>query len=224
MYVESLSAYARQFLGRMEKPEVDYIRGVSPAIAIEQRVNTRNPRSTVGTTTEIYDYLKLLYARVGITYSPVSGKPVKKDSVQDVVNYIFSFPENAKVMILCPLHPKKGRTAEQELGILLSKGYTRVMQNKEVVFIEDLIQDSPKSTEKLFILIDRISVKLDPEMEDGRDENSQFRMADSVGTAFFEGEGICLVEVIPENRIRASRTLLYGDRFPIYDSLNDDLS
>src|SRR5690349_590102 len=109
MYVESLSSYARQFLGRMEKPDVDYIRGVSPAIAIEQKVNTRNPRSTVGTSTEIYDYLKLLFARVGRTYSPISGKEVKRDTVTDVVNSLNKFPHGTRVMVACPLHPKKGR-------------------------------------------------------------------------------------------------------------------
>src|SRR5215207_8138219 len=122
MYVESLSSYARQFLGRMEKPEVDYIRGVSPAIAIEQRVNTRNPRSTVGTTTEIYDYFKLLFARVGKTYSPVSGKEVSRDTVTSVVDKINALPVGTRVMIACPLHIKKGRKLLDELNLLLSKG------------------------------------------------------------------------------------------------------
>src|SRR5688572_28155718 len=121
MYVESLSSYARQFLGRMEKPEVDYIRGVSPAIAIEQKVNTRNPRSTVGTSTEIYDYLKLLFARVGKTYSPVSGREVKRDTVTTVVDKINSLPVGTRVMVGCPLHIKKGRKLTDELNLLLSK-------------------------------------------------------------------------------------------------------
>src|SRR5215216_5859851 len=125
MYVESLSSYARQFLGRMEKPEVDYIKGVSPAIAIEQKVNTRNPRSTVGTSTEIYDYLKLLYARVGKTYSPVSGKEVRRDTVTDVVTSIHNFPNGTRVMVACPLHIKKGRKITEELNLLLSKGFAR---------------------------------------------------------------------------------------------------
>src|SRR6187401_738390 len=123
MYVESLSSYARQFLGRMEKPDVDYIRGVSPAIAIEQKVNTRNPRSTVGTTTEIYDYLKLLFARIGKTCSPVSGKEVKRDTVTDVVDTIHKLPEGTRVMIACPLRVKKGRKLNDELNLLLSKGF-----------------------------------------------------------------------------------------------------
>ena len=123
MYVESLSSYARQFLGRMEKPEVEYIKGVSPAIAIEQKVTSRNPRSTVGTSTEIYDYLKLLFARAGRTYSPVSGNEVKKDTVTDVVNFIFSQPEGTRVMVMAPLYLREDRTVAEELKILLQKGY-----------------------------------------------------------------------------------------------------
>src|SRR5687768_3729890 len=123
MYVESLSSYARQFLGRMDKPDVDYIKGVSPAIAIEQKVNTRNPRSTVGTTTEIYDYLKLLFARIGKTHSPVSGKEVKRDSVTDVVNAINSLNRGTRVMIAAPIQIKKGRKITDELNLLLSKGF-----------------------------------------------------------------------------------------------------
>src|SRR6201994_1569915 len=122
-YVESLSSYARQFLGRIDKPEVDYIKGISPAIAIEQKVNTRNPRSTVGTSTEIYDYLKLLFARIGKTISPISGKEVKRDTVTDVVNTINSQPNGSRVMIACPLHIKKGRKVVDELNLLLSKGF-----------------------------------------------------------------------------------------------------
>lgn len=143
MYVESLSSYARQFLGRMEKPEVDYIRGVSPAIAIEQKVNTRNPRSTVGTTTEIYDYLKLLFARIGKTYSPVSGKEVKRDSVTDVVDYINQQKDGTRVMVACPLKIQKGRKREDELNLLLSKGFARVLLNGEVKFIEELTSSLP---------------------------------------------------------------------------------
>src|SRR5690606_22311151 len=135
----SLSSYARQFLGRMEKPEVDYIRGISPAIAIDQKVSTRNSRSTVGTSTEIYDYMKLLFARVGETYSPVSGEKVSKDTVTDVVNHIFSYPEGTRVMILSPLFTPEERSLEQELDLLLKKGFTRVVVGTETVQIEDLI-------------------------------------------------------------------------------------
>ncbi len=187
-YVESLSSYARQFLGRMEKPEVDYIKGVAPAIAIEQKVSSRNPRSTVGTTTEIYDYLKLLFARIGITYSPVSGNPVKKDSVTDVVDYILDHKEGTRLIITTRLNIKKGRKIVEELKILLSKGYTRVLINDEMSFIEDLFEKKITKKDQLEILIDRAAVK--------SDEETQFRLADSVQTAFFEGEGHCKVTMV----------------------------
>ncbi len=193
MYVESLSSYARQFLGRMEKPDVDYIKGVSPAIAIEQKVNTRNPRSTVGTTTEIYDYLKLLFARIGKTCSPVSGKEVKRNSVTDVVDAIHKMETGTRVMVACPLHAKKGRKTKDELNLLLSKGFTRVVLGGEVKFIEELIEEvssKKKKTEvspgQVEILIDRVSVN-------AADEDVTFRLSDSVQTAFFEGEGYCTI-------------------------------
>ena len=139
MYVESLSSYARQFLGRLEKPAVDYIKGVSPAIAIEQKVNTRTPRSTVGPTTEVYDYLKLLFARIGKTHSPVSGDLVTKDAVSDVVDFILGKKEGTRFMISCTLVIKKGRDLQKELNILLQKGYTRILADSEVVFLEDAV-------------------------------------------------------------------------------------
>lgn len=182
-YVESLSSYARQFLGRMEKPEVDYIKGVAPAIAIEQKVSTRNPRSTIGTSTEIYDYLKLLFSRIGKTYSPVSGKVVTKDTVTSVVDYMLSFEEGDRIMISTPM-PMKGRSLDQELKVLMSKGYTRILVNGELQFIED-IKTTPKG--EVEILIDRAVVKNTEEM--------QFRLGDSVQTAFFEGEGKCIVDI-----------------------------
>ncbi|MBV6645618.1 MAG: excinuclease ABC subunit UvrA [Cyclobacteriaceae bacterium] len=190
-YVESLSSYARQFLGRMEKPEVDYIKGVSPAIAIEQKVNTRNPRSTVGTTTEIFDYMKLLFARIGKTISPVSGKEVKKDTVTDVVDYILSHDQDSKVVISTPLKHKPERTMAQEMKILLSKGYTRLLVDGDTQYIEDV---DLKTLEKVDadILIDRAVVK--------SDEETQFRLADSVQTAFFEGEGSCFVEIVGQEK------------------------
>jgi excinuclease ABC subunit A len=202
MYVESLSSYARQFLGRMEKPEVDYIRGVSPAIAIEQRVNTRNPRSTVGTTTEIYDYLKLLFARIGKTYSPVSGQEVKRDTVTDVVNYINKQKEGTRIMIACPLRIEIGRKLVDELNLLLSKGFARVLINGEVKFIEELItppteEATPKKKAlpkakkiegEVEILIDRAAVN-------ATDEDLTFRLSDSIQTAFFESHGDCSVYV-----------------------------
>lgn len=202
MYVESLSSYARQFLGRMEKPEVDYIKGVSPAIAIEQKVNTRNPRSTVGTTTEIYDYLKLLFARIGVTYSPVSGQVVSKDSVSDVVDFINSHEAGTKVMISCPLVKLHRRSMEKELDILLSKGYTRVLKNGEVSFIEELLNEKVTLEEKqdIEILIDRAVVQ--PE-----DEDTIYRLGDSVQTAYFEGMGDCFVYV------NGSEKKSFSDRF-----------
>lgn len=223
MYVESLSSYARQFLGRMEKPDVDYIKGVSPAIAIEQKVNTRNPRSTVGTTTEIYDYLKLLFARIGKTYSPVSGKEVKRDTVTDVVNAINKLAPGTRVMVACPLHIKKGRKLQDELNLLLSKGFARILVNGEVKFIEEILnpggneagsKTSKKKvvkvtgkTEEVEILIDRASVNPD-------DEDTTFRLSDSVQTAFFEGEGDCIVYAETNSDPTGSRTH-FSDRFEL---------
>ena len=203
MYVESLSSYARQFLGRMEKPEVDYIKGVSPAIAIEQKVNTHNPRSTVGTTTEIYDYLKLLFARIGKTYSPVSGKEVSRDTVSDVVDTILKEKENTKVKITCPLIKQKERTWEQELNVLLGKGYTRIILDGSATFIEDLLTktDQMETAKEPEILIDRLAIQ--------QNEETQFRLSDSVQTAFFEAEGTCWV-TISENE-----TLRFNDRFEL---------
>ena len=205
MYVESLSSYARQFLGRMEKPDVDYIRGVSPAIAIEQKVNTRNPRSTVGTTTEIYDYLKLLFARIGKTYSPVSGKEVKRDSVTDVVNAINKLPAGTRIMIAAPLTLKKAKAKIQdELNLLLSKGFARILLNGEVAFIEELINAKKKfaTSDKIEILIDRASVN--PE-----DEDTVFRISDSVQTAFYEGQDECFVHA------EGHKVMHFSDRFEL---------
>ena len=205
MYVESLSSYARQFLGRMEKPEVEYIKGVSPAIAIEQKVNTRNPRSTVGTSTEIYDYLKLLFARIGKTYSPVSGELVTRDTVTGVVDFIFSQAENTKLMILCPLKRTEGRSLRDELNVLLQKGFTRIKVGDEVLFIEELLNRSIDSDEPstISIMVDRAAVRAE-------DEDLQFRMADSVQTAFFEGDGACEVEIITS---KGSQCYPFSDKF-----------
>jgi len=214
MYVESLSSYARQFLGRMEKPEVDYIKGVSPAIAIEQKVNTRNPRSTVGTTTEIYDYLKLLYARIGKTYSPVSGQEVKRDSVSDVVDYINKQKEGTRIMVACPLKISKGRKLTDELNLLLSKGFARVLEGGEVKFIEELTSPQAAGTKKKAaakskteeleyeILIDRAAVN-------ASDEDLTFRLSDSVQTAFFEGHGDCVIYVEGQKKKQ------FSDRFEL---------
>jgi excinuclease ABC subunit A len=203
MYVESLSSYARQFLGRMEKPEVDYIRGVSPAIAIEQKVNTRNPRSTVGTTTEVYDYLKLLFARAGKTYSPISGKEVKRNTVTDVVNAINALPAGTRVMIACPLALKKGWKIQDELNLLLSKGFARLLVNGEPGFIEDMLKEKKKpAATGLEILIDRATVNAD-------DEDTVFRLGDSVQTAFYEGHDECIVYAEGRTPMR------FSDRFDL---------
>jgi excinuclease ABC subunit A len=190
MYVESLSSYARQFLGRMEKPDVDYIQGVSPAIAIEQKANTKNPRSTVGTTTEIYDYLKLLFARIGKTISPISHQEVKRDTVTSVVDFIYTNEEGDKVMAFAPLHVIPGRTLEQELNILLSKGFSRIKIEKDIMLVEDALEaiDKYQKIKDILILIDRTSVI-------HNDEDNQYRIADSIQTAFFEGHGSCIIEI-----------------------------
>ena len=190
-YVESLSSYARQFMGRMSKPEVDYIKGIAPAIAIEQRVITSNPRSTVGTSTEIYDYLKLLYARIGKTYSPVSGEEVKKDTVTSVTSFVTSLAQGTVTTISAPLHPTNNRKLKEELAILLQKGFVRVIYNGTMQKIESLLEDVAveNRTAKpgdLLIVIDRITV-------DGEEDTAN-RIADSVQTAFFEGKGDCYVE------------------------------
>jgi excinuclease ABC subunit A len=197
MYVESLSSYARQFLGRMEKPEVDYIKGVSPAISIEQRVNTNNPRSTVGTTTEIYDYLKLLFARIGKTISPISGKEVSSSSVSDVVDFLVSFDEGERYIITCPHAFDKNRKVVDELNTLLGKGYSRLIVKDAAVYIEDLLKDpSQIEGQPMELLIDRGSI--------AHDEDNQYRMADSVQTALFEGDGICVVSIIDKKKVSFS--------------------
>ncbi|MGD1841180.1 MAG: excinuclease ABC subunit UvrA [Thermonemataceae bacterium] len=210
MYVESLSSYARQFLGRMEKPEVEYIKGVSPAIAIEQKVNTRNPRSTVGTSTEIYDYLKLLFARVGKTISPISGKEVTKDTVSTVVDYIHSFGEGQKFIITTPLKNPNARSLTSELKVLLQKGFTRIVEAGEMRFIEDYLAQQNKKQleatqwENISILIDRNTVQKE-------NEDNIFRISDSVQTAFFEGIGECIVEILDvEKRSFSDRFELDG--------------
>jgi excinuclease ABC subunit A len=154
-YVESLSSYARQFLGKIDKPDVDYIKGISPAIAIEQKVITRSSRSTVGTTTEIYDYLKLLYARIGKTYSPLSGKEIKRDTQEDVVNYILSFPDNTRAALYAPLHVPPARSLKDQLKILVQQGLTRVKIKDKLLQIEDLLKNKKLPEDNLRLLIDR---------------------------------------------------------------------
>jgi len=204
MYVESLSSYARQFLGRMEKPDVDYIRGVSPAIAIEQKVNTRNPRSTVGTSTEIYDYLKLLFARIGRTYSPISGKEVKRDTVTDVVNAVNKLPTGTRIMIAAPITIQKGRKIQDELNLLLSKGFARVLLNGEVAFIEELLNSKKKLTDK-----DKVEILIDRTAVNANDEDTIFRISDSVQTAFYEGHDECLIHA------EGQKPMHFSDRFEL---------
>ena len=215
-YVESLSSYARQFLDRMKKPEIDFIKGICPAIAIEQKVSSSNARSTVGSLTEIYDFLRLMFARIGKTYSPISGEEVKKHDVSDVVDFILKHKVNTKVVIYIPIQHKYERTIGQELSLLLQKGFNRVKYKNEGINIEDLLEDkkfdkkklTSKSSKDIFILIDRFVVN--------NDEDNQKRIADSILTAFSESEGDCIVEVL-DGEITAfnNRFELDGIVFPI---------
>jgi excinuclease ABC subunit A len=193
-YVESLSSYARQFLGRLDKPKVEYIKGIAPAIAIEQKVNTTNARSTVGTSTEIYDYMKLLYARVGKTISPISGNEVKKDTVTDVVNRVKLFDLDSRWLLLAPIFLEKGRKFEDKLKALLQQGFARIFVNKEMIRLDDLDNVKTKlSVKNTLLVIDRIVVK--------EEEEFYNRLSDAVQTAFYEGKGTCfLQEVGTENR------------------------
>jgi excinuclease ABC subunit A len=209
-YAESLSAYARQFMARMNKPDVDYIKGLCPAIAIEQKVVTRTPRSTVGSMTEIYDYLRLLFARTGRTYSPVSGRQVKKDDTQDVVKAIQTLVPGDKVLILTPFRQHKNRNTKEELNILLQKGFSRLYVATETLRIEELLELEDKALKKkipstatsgkVHVLIDRLVVKT-------FDEDDLHRVADSVGTAFYEGEGELQLE------INGDKLLHFSNRF-----------
>ncbi|CAM4333878.1 excinuclease ABC subunit UvrA [Zobellia nedashkovskayae] len=182
-YVESLSSYARQFLGKLDKPKVDYIKGIAPAIAIEQKVNSTNPRSTVGTTTEIYDYLKLLYARIGRTISPISGREVKKDTVTDVVEHVKKYEEGTKLLLLAPIVIDKERDSLKSLQLLSKQGYARIKYNGEVLRIDNAPEDIGKNFD---LVIDRIIVK--------DDEDFYNRLANAIDTAFFEGKGECAIE------------------------------
>ncbi len=188
-YVESLSSYARQFLGKLNKPKVEYIKGIAPAIAIEQKVNSTNPRSTVGTSTEIYDYLKLLFARIGKTYSPISGKEVKKNTVTDVIHHIKSYKEGSKLLLLAPIYIGKERKADTILKILEQQGYSRIKIDNEVIRINDV---KPNVKNGFHLVVDRIVVQ----------DNEDFynRLADAIQTAFFEGKGECIVENLSDNK------------------------
>ena len=190
-YVESLSSYARQFLGRLDKPKVEYIKGIAPAIAIEQKVNTSNARSTVGTSTEIYDYLKLLFARIGKTFSPISGKEVKKDTVTDVVSTVKTFPIDSKWLLLAPIHLEEGRALEDKLKVLLQQGFARILVDNEMLRLDALAPNSLDNKDALLI-VDRIVVK---------EEEAFFnRLSDAVQTAFYEGKGRCYLQEIETHK------------------------
>ncbi len=204
-YVESLSSYARQFMGRMHKPEVDYIKGIAPAIAIEQKVITSNPRSTVGTSTEIYDYLKLLFARIGKTYSPISGQQVTKDTVSSIVDKVTAYPMDTTLTILCPLVPTKDRKLKEELSLLLHKGFVRVSYRGTIQKIETVIEDPEVSNDTL--AKDEIEIVIDRIHWDN-DEDTIHRIADSVQIAFFEGKGHCTIEI-------ADQRLDFSDKFEL---------
>lgn len=194
-YVESLSAYARQFLGRMSKPECDYIKGIPPAIAIEQKVNTRNPRSTVGTSTEIYEYLRLLYARIGKTISPVSGVEVKKHQVADIVREVLAYPEGTRFAVYAPVVLPEGRSLAEQLEILQKEGYTRISIDDKIYRIAEVLADEALlSSKEVELLIDRLVVS--------SDKTLKTRLADSAETAFFEGHGTSRVRIyLPENTL-----------------------
>lgn len=185
-YVESLSSYARQFLGKLDKPKVDNIVGIAPAIAIQQKVNTSNPRSTVGTSTEVYDYLKLLFARIGKTYSPISGQEVKKHTVTDVVDAVMRYPKGTKLLLLAPVNIPKDRTVEQVLKLLLQQGYARILHKEEIIRLEE--DNLPKNLGNFQLVVDRVIVR--------HNEDFQHRLADAVDTAFFEGKGECYIQEI----------------------------
>ncbi|MBO3098066.1 excinuclease ABC subunit UvrA [Gelidibacter pelagius] len=189
-YVESLSSYARQFLGRLNKPKVDYIKGIAPAIAIEQKVNSTNPRSTVGTTTEIYDYLKLLFARIGKTYSPISGNLVKKHMTADVLNLIKSYEDGERLLLLAPISLEDGRTMSDKLKVLQQQGYARVQYKNDVLRIEDALEKGLKKD--IFLVVDRIVVK--------HEDDFYNRLADAIETAFFEGKGTTIIESLSDHK------------------------
>lgn len=199
-YVESLSAFARQFLGRMSKPECDFIKGLPPAIAIEQKTIARNPRSTVGTSTEIYEYLRLLYARVGKTYSPVSGQEVKKNSIEDIVNCVLGFSDGTKFVVLAPLHVVEGRTLRKQLEMEIQQGFVRLWYKNDFIRIDEFLEQqpaelldstSPSMNSDLWLLIDRMSVS--------HSKDVISRLTDSAETAMYEGDGACRLVFLPSN-------------------------
>jgi len=202
-YIESLSSYARQFLGKLNKPEADYIKGIAPAIAIEQKVTTNNPRSTVGTSTEIYDYLKVLFSRIGKTISPISGKEVKKDNVADVIDFFRKKEKGSRQIILAPLKGWKKYGSDRQLDILKKQGYVRLFLNEEFILIDDVLKDIPKNIAKAMLVIDRIAI-------DFADEDNISRYGDSISLAFAEGDGACLVYSVAEKKSKS-----FSNRFEL---------
>ena len=200
-YVESLSSYARQFLGKLHKPKVDYIKGIAPAIAIEQKVNSTNPRSTVGTSTEIYDYMKLLFARIGKTYSPISNNQVKKDTVADVIKHVKTYEIDSKLLLLAPVYLDKKRDLKTLLNIFSQQGYARIKMGDSILRIEDFPFDS-FNNETLQLVVDRIVLK--------EDEDFYNRLADAIQTAFFEGKGTCTIE-----NLNTNKTVQFSNKFEL---------
>lgn len=203
-YVESLSSYARQFLGRLDKPKVEYIKGIAPAIAIEQKVNTTNARSTVGTSTEIYDYIKLLFARIGRTYSPISGREVKKNTVTDVISDVKNLPLDSRWLLLAPIHLEEGRQLEDKLKVLLQQGFARILVDNEMVRLDEFSASDLHQLDNkdILLIIDRIVVK--------EEEEFYNRLADAVQTAFFEGKGICYLQ-----ELNAEKRFSYSNNFEL---------
>ena len=191
-YVESLSSYARQFLGRLDKPKVDAIKGIAPAIAIEQKVNATNPRSTVGTATEIYDYLKLLFARIGVTYSPISGLEVKRDQVSDVVDVIKSMPLGTRLLLLAPIHLEPKRSLKDKLSVLAQQGFSRVLEQNKTVKINEV---TTENSEEIFLIIDRVVT--------APDEDFLNRLADAIQIAFYEGKGSLMLKEVDQDKMHA---------------------
>ncbi len=196
-YVESLSSYARQFMGKISKPDVDSITGIPPAIAIEQRVISRNPRSTVGTTTEIYEYLKLLFARIGHTHSPISGKEVKRENTDDVIRFVQELPEDSTIYIMAPLQIFAGRTATEQLEVLKQQGFSRIIYNKELKEIDDVLAGKVSKNADIHILVDRFKAS--------KITDNMARLSDSIETAFYEGKGCCVVQYESEGKIKRSK-------------------
>ena len=217
-YVESLSSYARQFLGRMSKPDCDYIKGIPPAIAIEQKVNSRNPRSTVGTSTEIYEYMRLLFSRIGHTFSPISGQEVKRHTTEDVVECMLRHPEGTRFMVLCPIRLPEGRSLRQQLEMYIQSGFVRLLTPEgEVVRIEDYLESVPAKkmdTSGESLAIDRLTVS--------QSKDVISRLVDSAETAFYEGNGECVLKFVP-----SGETCIFSTRFEAdgmtFEELSDNL-